>query len=69
MIVARGKYELRGWYVALVAVWLLTGLPVIVILGIGFAGLAGFAMWMALNAVLLAPLILAPYGVKRTVAP
>ena len=67
MIVAR-RIEVRGWYAALVALWLLAGLPLVYFIGLGFAGFMPFLFWLALNAVLFAPVMLAPYGLRR-VAP
>ena len=64
MSFAGGRIQLRGWYVALVAVWAITGLPLVVILGVGFAGFIGFLAWLALNAAIFAPVMLAPYGVS-----
>jgi len=60
-----GRIELSGWYVALLATWLLAGLPFVLIIGIGMGGLLAFFIWFALNAVLFAPIMLAPYGVRR----
>ena len=46
--------QYHGWYVALVALWAITGLPMAVIFGIGFGGLLGFLAWLAINAIVFA---------------
>ena len=65
MTLRGGRIELSGWYAALLGIWLLAGLPFVLIIGIGMGGLLGFILWFALNAVLFAPIMLAPYGIRR----
>ena len=67
MTIADGKYEVRGWYAGMVALWLFVGVPVLV-LGVGFGGFLALGLWFVMNAVLFAPIMLAPYGIKRATA-
>ena len=49
----------------MLALWLFAGMPFVWVLGIGFGGLAAFAIWLGLNALIFAPVMLAPYGIRR----
>jgi hypothetical protein len=68
--------HLKSWYKVLVLIWLITGLPVL-ILGYGFSGrqfslpdpefmgVVDIAFWVIGWSFVLSPLIAAPFGLKR----
>jgi hypothetical protein len=68
---------MEAWYRGIILVWLALGLPSI-LLGIGFAGGnpfhdlnfkqfsgLGLVLWFSFATLLLAPLWLAPFGIKK----
>lgn len=69
------SWEITDWYKGILATWVAVGIPSIVI-GLGFSGgriePPDFAhdpfdsiVWLAMCGALLAPIWLAPFGIKR----
>ena len=58
------RFDVRGWYAGMFVLWLFACVPVLLI-GTGMGGPLAILLWLALNAVLFAPVMLAPYGIRR----